>query len=1566
MIKINHTCKTCLLTILFIAGLFVLHGFSNYGWGQSQTFTSSGTFTVPAGVTCISIECWGGGGAGGGQNQNTDGGGGGGGGAYSKKLSFTVIPGNSYSVVVGSGGSGVASSKGGDGGDSYFVNTSIILAKGGIGGSPSTGTPPEGGLGGSASAGIGDIKFSGGQGEIGRNNSSGQGGYGGSSAGTAADGWSGPQTWSTATYPTANTPTYAGDGGDGGNIGINGSSGVSPGGGGGGSGEGSALLGGNGSSGKVVISWLVVTASASPNNVCSGNDVNLTTSVTSGTLNSILLSEDFNSATNNWTKTNNSTGGTTANAAWTLRANSYSYSGSIFHSNDNSQFYLSNSDAQGSGTTTSTILQSPALNTIGYTSLSLSFWHHYRYYDGGESGKVEVSTNGSSWTTIEVYSSNIGSINSFVNKQINLDAYVGNAVLYIRYKYDATYDWWWAIDNITITGNSSSYNYSWIGTPSATAGLPAGAGTPSASNASIVSNPTQTTSYIAIVQNTASGCSTTSNTVTVIVNTVPATPVATGSTICVESTATLSASGAVNGDKYIWHDAATNGTILKTSTNYTDNTFLTPVLVLTTNYWVSILNSNGCESARTLVTATFPVISPDDQNLAGTNSWIGHTYDGLNFNSYYGYYSETETFDQNFGGDLTCFELNSSIGNRSIYTSTFSVRYRMNSTKKGLYIADLGSDDGSRLSVDGTLVYNNWIDQSFSSRPRVLMSLNGASSLIYDFNENGGQNRVVFANFIPVLSNTLSSNITQNICLGSSGSTISGDIFGTLPTGITLSGTTGYQWAYSTTSSNGPWINISGATAATYTPSSATAPFNTPGTYYFIRKASLSSTNNVSPNPYTATNESNTASITVTMAVSTPVFILGATSSRCKGSGSVIYTATATNASEITYSLDAASISAGNGINAATGEVTYVAGWSGVSIITASAAGCNGPLTASHSATTFGDFSWTGAINTDWNNSGNWYCGVIPDLTTDVLIPNVTNKPVLSSGAAGTTKNIVIETGSSVTVTGNTLQIAGSITNNGTFTATAGTIEMKGSGAQVIGSNVFSSNTILNLAIDNASGVTLQGPLNITGVVSPVNGALASGGNLTLISTASQTALVDGTGSGSITGNVNMQRYLTSGFGYKYISSPFQSSTANELADDLDLASTFPLLYKYDEDNHRDSSGIAIYSNGWVQYATSSNNLVPMSGYAANFGNSSASKTFDVTGVVNNNILTNQTLFNHNRTYTKGFNLAGNPYPSPIDWDAAAGWTRTNIDNAVYYFDAGTTNQYTGTYSYYRNGVSSNGIAGRIIPSMQGFFVHVADGATGTFGMTNQVRVNNLSPSYHKSVNSETIPLVRLSALYEFEKTNDPAVVCFNEYSTPEFDGEFDALKLMNTDLSVPNLYFLTPQSVKTSINTIPNPIEDITKVPFGLRTEQGKWIVLKAPAIENLESGLRVYLADNSAGVVQDLGINPEYRFFADNITTDNRFALLFSKEELSLKPENGDSFYATFSNKILTIFPNISEQDEAQLMISNMLGQVLLKQSISGSVSTEIDQHFLTGIYVLSLHTHKGICSKKIFISN
>ncbi|MBL7887420.1 MAG: T9SS type A sorting domain-containing protein [Flavobacterium sp.] len=203
-----------------------------------------------------------------------------------------------------------------------------------------------------------------------------------------------------------------------------------------------------------------LTVTPSSATVCANE---ITTLVATGGLTTVpILSENFNGASNNWTLENTSTGGTTADAAWKLRPNSYAYDVDVFNSNDNSQFYLSNSDDQGSGSTTSTRLISPTIDLTGYATATLSFYHYYRVATG-DTAKVQISTNGgTTWSTTDLasYNTNQGADNAFALVSISLNSFVGNNNIKIRFNYSATWDWYWAIDNVSILGTKSFVTWS--------------------------------------------------------------------------------------------------------------------------------------------------------------------------------------------------------------------------------------------------------------------------------------------------------------------------------------------------------------------------------------------------------------------------------------------------------------------------------------------------------------------------------------------------------------------------------------------------------------------------------------------------------------------------------------------------------------------------------------------------------------------------------------------------------------------------------------------------------------------------------------------------------------------------------------------------------------------------------------------------------------------------------------------------------------------------------------------------------------------------------------------------
>ena len=60
----------------------------------------------------------------------------------------------------------------------------------------------------------------------------------------------------------------------------------------------------------------------------------------------------------------------------------------------------------------------------------------------------------------------------------------------------------------------------------------------------------------------------------------------------------------------------------------------------------------------------------------------------------------------------------------------------------------------------------------------------------------------------------------------------------------------------------------------------------------------------------------------------------------------------------------------------------------------------------------------------------------VPTVAEDVVIPNVANKPVISSGTNAVAKNIIVNNGATLTINqGGTLTVAQTLTNNGTLTS---------------------------------------------------------------------------------------------------------------------------------------------------------------------------------------------------------------------------------------------------------------------------------------------------------------------------------------------------------------------------------------------------------------------------------------------------------------------------------------------------------------------------------------------------
>jgi DNA-binding beta-propeller fold protein YncE len=404
------------------------------------------------------------------------------------------------------------------------------------------------------------------------------------------------------------------------------------------------------------------------------------------------------------------------------------------------------------------------------------------------------------------------------------------------------------------------------------------------------------------------------------------------------------------------------------------------------------------------------------------------------------------------------------------------------------------------------------------------------------------------------------------------------------------------------------------------------------------------------------------------------------------------------------------------------------------------------------------DDFWNGSTSTDWNDKNNWSVGV-PGPTDLASIgvsfnyfkngkSNKTNEPTILSGSvsvdyitfgAAHSGILTVQTGATLTIN-NILTIS----KNATPTLTG-----IGTGAiNLIPAAVVNISTNGALTIDNSAStanfVTLQSDATGSATVSQIPT------------------------SGSITGTVNVQRYLSAGTtavprGYRFLSSPVYTSTSggNNIYSinyiKLSVLTTGtggtaggfdkfgnPTFYLFRDD-------VALNFNSFIggnyrgvtdmSLAPSYSVNIDGSGFHIPVGNGfqffdrgdrinqlaikyisttiAESVTLTASGTLNTGPITVHPWFkpaSSNLDYTAvsgnstviGLALVGNPYASSIDWDKYSATAGTGIYAPSVTKFIYVYNQVNRNYNIYQSGFGGIGTLGNnsnIIPSGEGFFV---------------------------------------------------------------------------------------------------------------------------------------------------------------------------------------------------------------------------------------------------------------------
>ena len=452
---------------------------------------------------------------------------------------------------------------------------------------------------------------------------------------------------------------------------------------------------------------------------------------------------------------------------------------------------------------------------------------------------------------------------------------------------------------------------------------------------------------------------------------------------------------------------------------------------------------------------------------------------------------------------------------------------------------------------------------------------------------------------------------------------------------------------------------------------------------------------------------------------------------------------------------------------------------------------------------------------------------------------------------------------------------SGNLTNNGTLNDASGTVVFAGA-ITYAGSGTTS---LYNLIVNHSTGTSLLNNLiSISNTYTPTNGVLNANGFLTLKSYATATARIAAGTSGYITGNVTVERYIPAGKrGFRFLSptvtttnfikANWQEGATSSTANPTTGYGTHITGSTVDQTNGFDgtqtgtasmftfSNTTQVWNTGIAN--TNATNLIAGNAYRIlvrgnrSFDLTTTSATNTATtlratgslitgavsfGTASSNPASLPTLASNASEYS----FIGNPYASPIDWNAL---TKTGLTGFYYIWDPtiGTRGAYV---SCFTDGTKSNGSSAvtTAIQSGQAFFVQNTSGASArqldiaeankTTGNTNVFRTTN---------GTSTLGIqLYLSSNITTGASQDGANVLFNSsYSNAVNDD--DAGKFTNQDENIAvqrgnSLLSIERRNLPANPNdTVHLKAWQLTQNNYTLRI-----------ASNNSDAGLNAYLQDN------------------------------------------------------------------------------------------------------------------------
>lgn len=495
--------------------------------------------------------------------------------------------------------------------------------------------------------------------------------------------------------------------------------------------------------------------------------------------------------------------------------------------------------------------------------------------------------------------------------------------------------------------------------------------------------------------------------------------------------------------------------------------------------------------------------------------------------------------------------------------------------------------------------------------------------------------------------------------------------------------------------------------------------------------------------------------------------------------------------------------------------------------------------------------------------------------------------------------------------------------------------------------------------VPSAADVKINGNVNLASDQSLTvkNLTIISGNSFTLKSLPTGTASLITTG--TITGNVTVERYLTGGWDWHLLSSPVVDQTIVGSTNFIEFPSGIgdPNVdfYRYDE-TATSTPWVNIKGAGGTlntNFGTPSSNplFVEGQGYLVSYQTAEITKSF--VGVP----FTGPMLIP--LTYTsggsKGWNLVGNLYPSAIDWDEG-NITKSGLFSDYYYIYNQEMNGGGGGFEYYSTGFApySAGANGDI-PAMQAFFVKAGSGS-GSLILSNNCRKHSTQPFLKEQLENENLLELTLQGETYYSKSQ----IFLNENATPGTDNQ-DAFMLFSMNDEVPQVFCVSGDD-KLVLNSVPAPNDELS-LPLGIKVGNTGPFTMYAENIVGFSSEYAVTLEDLQENLTIDLRQNESYTFTTTNGGIHNDRFVLHLKTGVGIdESATAVQPLAVVRNHELTVY-NLSD-GLYKLQLTDVTGRLLFTGNYQSGRSLLLPASLTTGVCLVQLTSHRNVYVQKVVI--